>query len=465
LNASFASAAAPAAANIAPDDLGALGGIDSIALDVNDRGEAIVNARLADDTWPVFVASPGTAPRVLPTLGGEEGSNATDINELGQIAGTSTDENNVDARAVLWPATGGVVDLGTLGGTESHGLALNDLGQVVGWAKTPSGVIHGFLWSAGTGMVDVGTLGGSFSHAREINNAGTVLGITRDSAGNDRSFRWDPLGGIQAIGGVGATAWSLNERGQFLVQNGDGTEVFDPVLGFVPIPDTVNGLTTYAQDINESGLVVGYAIANQSETARPFVWAIGLPVAVVIDPLASESYASFVNDHNQVLVEGENGVAVVWSPHGPPITLDRVDDAVAMNDTGQLIGTSWFPTAGTLEDRHGARWRFDTPVQVHWSAAEYGRIQQLMRFYGMDYDELTKFGVYVAAFVNAIDPQPGPTPITVAPPGSAQTQIITWHANEIGLLEAVKYRWVLDDEGAHRWGFMLLSFIATIQGA
>ncbi len=83
----------------------------------------------------------------------------------------------------------------------------------------------------------------------------------------------------------------------------------------------------------------------------------------------------------------------------------------------------------------------------------------------MDYDELTKFGVYVAAFINGIDPSPTPTPITVDPPGTAHTQTITWHPDEIALLETVKHRWVLDDEGAHRWGYLLLSFIATLQGA
>ena len=40
-------------------------------------------------------------------------------------------------------------------------MAVHD-GQVVGWAGTASGATHAFSWTAAGGMVDLGTLGGSF---------------------------------------------------------------------------------------------------------------------------------------------------------------------------------------------------------------------------------------------------------------------------------------------------------------
>ena len=39
-----------------------------------------------------------------------------------------------------------IQDLGTLGGTESRAYGINELGQVVGEAKTSTGQWHAFLW-------------------------------------------------------------------------------------------------------------------------------------------------------------------------------------------------------------------------------------------------------------------------------------------------------------------------------
>ena len=51
-------------------------------------------------------------------------------------------------------------DLGTLGGSDSFGVAINASGQVTGHADTAGGAAHAFLWD-GTTMLDLGTLGGS----------------------------------------------------------------------------------------------------------------------------------------------------------------------------------------------------------------------------------------------------------------------------------------------------------------
>ena len=70
-----------------------------------------------------------------------------------------------------------MTDLGTLGGTNSYAIAINDRGQVVGYSGTDRGMTgHAFLYSDGA-MTDLGTLGGAVgSWASAINDRGQVVG-------------------------------------------------------------------------------------------------------------------------------------------------------------------------------------------------------------------------------------------------------------------------------------------------
>lgn len=77
-----------------------------------------------------------------------------DINDVGQVAGY------FGSHAVIREADGTIIDLGTLGGTYSTAYAINNAGQVVGMSLDASGAARAFLWTAATGMIDLGTLGG-----------------------------------------------------------------------------------------------------------------------------------------------------------------------------------------------------------------------------------------------------------------------------------------------------------------
>ena len=128
----------------------------------------------------------------LGTLGGTD-SSATAINDRGEIVGYSTTATS-DRHAFLW-RRGEMIDLGTLGGIDSFAVAINNRGQVVGrsdsvmaYPDTSYWRSHAFLWQDGQ-MTDLGTLGGRNSGAEGINDVGQIVGYSFSAAQRNRPAR------------------------------------------------------------------------------------------------------------------------------------------------------------------------------------------------------------------------------------------------------------------------------------
>jgi len=140
--------------------------------------------------------------RELPTYPGDPDGNVHALNDSGQAAGGSGVcaafnpiwlTNLQPLHALLWQ-DGKAIDLGNLGGT-GYGdgitaLNLNNHGQVIGSSDLPGDAsFHAFLWTRETGMQDLGTLpGDAASAAIGINDNGQIVGVSLDANFNPRAF-------------------------------------------------------------------------------------------------------------------------------------------------------------------------------------------------------------------------------------------------------------------------------------
>ncbi len=260
----------------------------------------------------------------------------------------------------LASATGSVPtihDLGTLGGSTSQAVAINDRGQVVGSSAASDGSIHAFFWDQRTrgsnrrGMQDLGP-----GEAVDVNDIGEVVG---NDAG--RVFVWGPRTGrrdLGTLGGINARATDLNDRGQIVgsVDVNDGAIVeshafrWDPRRGFRDL-----GVGT-ATAINESGQVAGIDIVNFAG----FFWDPSTgrqPVVANVGPglTGFVSQISGINDRAQVI--GSAGQAFLWDRHMGARSLDTLNalssGATDVNNRGQVVGRVQDPLADV---DHAYRW-------------------------------------------------------------------------------------------------------------
>lgn len=202
-------------------DLSSLLGSSSTVWALNNRGEIAGASRTATDETHAFVWTKQDGKRDLGTLPGGDWSSALSINNRGDIVGIARTADG-SYHAVLWPAGGAIQDLGTLGGERSEATDINDRGQVVGFSYIPGGYeTHAFVWTQQDGMRDLGTLsGGSMSMAEAINNRGEIVGVSTSADGQSLAVLWTAQEGIRDLGtlpgGSASGATEINDRGQIV---------------------------------------------------------------------------------------------------------------------------------------------------------------------------------------------------------------------------------------------------------
>lgn len=206
----------------------------------------------------------------LVSLGSLGGTNtyAVAIDEKGQIVGWSNVGNrHHDQHAFVWQ-DGKMTDIGTLGGTSSYATAINDRGQVIGTSSLPNPNRRvGFLWQSGK-LTDLGTLGGGTSIPVAINSRGQVIGQSTDAAHpyEGEAFFWQH-GTMTDIGTLDLTGYPISCEFNKIMPKCDH-----------PCPKTASATCKYWRSvvtaIDDRGDVVGMT-ETDSSAGRAFLWHAG----------------------------------------------------------------------------------------------------------------------------------------------------------------------------------------------
>jgi probable HAF family extracellular repeat protein len=205
-----------------------------------------------------------------------------------------------------------ITNMGSLGGTVTIPLSLNNHGEVVGWSTTTNdGPAHAFLFRNGT-LRDLGTLGGPISEAMSINDRGDIVGMSSVALGSTR---------VDAF---------LDHRGHL-------TDLGPQSQPFVRAGDV---------SINAGGSNSGLSRAGFD------AWILHRGAYIDVGSLAGwGSIARDINDKGQVVGASTTAVQAAANPSSPPTVTFHAyfHDQGAMNDLGTLGGTN--SEANFLNDR------------------------------------------------------------------------------------------------------------------
>jgi len=244
--------------------LGTLGGNNSYASGVNNRGQAVGVAESTLDSnctppqvfdYQAVIWGPKSGEiHQLNPLSGDPVGYALAINQKGQVVGATGPCVPLAPlpHAVLWEKDGTPINLGNLGGALNNVAGdINDRGEVVGGSDLAGDTYtHAFLWTKDNGMQDLGTLSGDVnSSADGINNRGQVVGSSCDASGNCRAFLWTKEEGMQDLNTLvcaGTKLYLTNSDGADISDRGEITgEAYDPNSGATPaylaVPTHGNG--------------------------------------------------------------------------------------------------------------------------------------------------------------------------------------------------------------------------------
>ena len=265
-----------------------------------------------------------------------------------------------------------------VGSNEVQAKALNDRGDVVGFADGADGTFRAILWKHGkvAKAVNLGVLPGYVSsEAYGVNNRRVVFGLLYDKRERTFPFRWK-AGHMTVLKGPNRRLRqadvpdrnAINERGEMaatLLINGARRAVRWTRRGKASFLPALPGHTwTNAWGISRKGVVSGWSrkLPNDDGENNPVIWSrSGKVTALKTAPGLADGAAEAINRSGLTVgylgnlgtdTDPERDSAVVWqSRSGAPQLLDpaRPEDTAAelidVNNRGQAAGISGSFTA------------------------------------------------------------------------------------------------------------------------
>lgn len=274
-------------------DIGTFGGSAfANALGINNAGVVVGGANFPDNKKSHPYRFSGDGPKEdLGTAGGDIAA-ANDINEAGQITGTTflvagQNEPYLPFRYT----TNGVMQVitNTLGGLNGEAAAINEAGRIVGSADLAPGKFESvaFYVDADNVMHSLGTFGGAESRAENINDAGFIVGNAHLANGERRAFRHlgnGPLNpatdNLGTLGGNRSQAYAINAAGKVTGTSGVAGNASSPAFlweegkGMTNLGTLGSGTLAYGFAINKDDVVVGWSltVTNDFDSSEAFVW-------------------------------------------------------------------------------------------------------------------------------------------------------------------------------------------------
>ena len=293
---------------------------------------------------------------VMTSVGGD-GTQGFGINSAGDVVGTVEDTLLFETHAALF-SNGTTTDLGTLGGTFSYALAINDAGQIAGDSALDTFAFSAFLYSNNT-MTGIGDFNSGFgSFTAGMNESGTVIGDALNEFFENRAFSYanGVLTDLGSLGGGYSSPMDINDAGVIVGESSDlngETHAFVYSSGTMTDLGTLGGTFSTALAVNTSNQIAGYFRTAGDDFSHAFIHSGG-----VMSDLGTlggnESQPNALNNLGVVIgwadatngtrraVRWQNGVATDLNTLLPANSGWVLQSAVMINDAGRIVGNGTF---------------------------------------------------------------------------------------------------------------------------